>query len=360
MTRRRSNHEGSIFFDKSKKLWTAEILIDGKKKRKTNKRQEVVREWLLDTRKSIQTGVYIKDDKITLADFLDRYIEDVAIHTLKPKTIESYQYLIESHIKPEIGNLKLIQIRPDHLQTLYSRKLEAGLSKRTVQYIHAVIRRSLNFAVKWGLIVRNPTDAVSAPRPPRIPPETLTVAEINTFLVVVRNHQYFPIYCIAIGCGLREGEILGLRKQDVDLENEVLQVRQTVVSVHGKLSFGEPKSEASRRPVAMPDFVVDALREHFKKAEDLLFATRSGKPISPRNILRHFHASLAKAGLPRVKFHSLRHTFVSLLLAKNVPPKDVQVIAGHSTFGITVDLYGHIMAGAHKEAAKKLEGIFEV
>ena len=109
--------------------------------------------------------------------------------------------------------------------------------------------------------------------------------------------------------------------------------------------------------------MLDAVRGPWEKAinpDDLLFTTSSGKPISPRNVLRHFHASLAKAGLPRVTFHSLRHGFVSFLLSKNVPPKDVQAIAGHSSFAVTMDIYGHLMEGAHKEAAKKLDGVFKV
>ena len=185
MARRRSNHEGTIFFDKAKGLWTAEVYVDGKKKRKTNRHQQVVRDWLLTQRNALRQGVYIQDDRLTVSGLLDRYVEDVATHTLKPKTLDSYKYLIDFHIKPEIGHIRLTLLRPDHLQTLYSRKLESGLSKRTVQYIHAVVRRALNFAVKWSLIVRNPTDAVSPPTPEKKPPETLTVDQINTFLETV-------------------------------------------------------------------------------------------------------------------------------------------------------------------------------
>ncbi len=113
----------------------------------------------------------------------------------------------------------------------------------------------------------------------------------------------------------------------------------------------------------MPDFVLKAVKTPWERVagkDSLIFTTSTGKPISPRNVLRHFHNSLAKAGIPRVKFQSLRHTFISYLLSKNIPPKDVQVIAGHSSFSVTMDIYGHLMAGAHKEAAKKLEGIFKV
>jgi integrase len=282
--KRRSNGEGSIFKDKTRGLWIAEIYTGGKKKRKASKSQQVVKTWLLAQREALRDGIFILNDKATYSEFLDRFMADIVVRTLKPKTVDSYQHIVENHIKPELGGMKLIDLRPDHLQALYSKKLDSGLSKRTVQYIHAVIRRSLNLAVKWGLIVRNPTDAVTAPIPPKRPPETLTIDQINSFFEVVKDHMYYPIYCLAIGCGLREGEILGLRKMDVSLTEGVLQVRQTIVTIRGCLSIGEPKSEASKRPVALPDFALESIRKPLSKVEadeKLIFTTSSGNRSLP-------------------------------------------------------------------------------
>lgn len=363
MAKRRANNEGTIFKD-TRGLWIAEVVLpDGKKKRKASKRQSVVKEWLQTTLNQLKADVYIEDDKLTVSQFFDRFMSDVGAVTLRPKTIDSYKSTIEKHIKPDLGGIALKNLKPSHLQALYSKKLESGLSKRSVQYIHSILRRGLNQAVKWEMLIRNPANSVVAPKPDKKPPETLSVGEIQKFFDVAKDHRYFPIYAIAVGCGLREGEILGLRKKDVSLAEGVLKVEQTVVSIRGKISLGEPKSDASKRFVAMPAFVAASLVEPLaavSEGDQLIFTTSTGRPISPRNLLRQFHISLEKAGIHRVKFHSLRHTFVSYLLSKNTPAKDVQVIAGHSHFSTTVDIYGHAMPGALQEAAKKMDGIFEV
>ena len=153
---------------------------------------------------------------------------------------------IETHIIPEIGSLRLAELRPDHLQSLYSRKLEAGLSKRTVQYIHAVIRRALNQAVKWNLIYRNPTDAVTPPTPEKKPPEVLTEDQAKLFLETVSGHRWYPIYVLAITTGMREGELLGLHWEDIDYTNKVINVSHSVNYIYGKSVITQPKTRRSQ------------------------------------------------------------------------------------------------------------------
>jgi integrase len=210
--------------------------------------------------------------------------------------------------------------------------------------------------------VRNPADSAQPPKADDRPIQTLGTGEFQALLEAVRYHPYFPIYCIAIGCGLREGEILGLRKQDVLMDQGLIRVEQVVSQVRGKLFFGYPKSEASKRTVGMPDFVSAALQKPWEEAEpnQLIFHTRNNTPISPRNLLRHFHGTLKKLGIPRTHFHSLRHTFVSLLIARNQDPKSIQQLAGHASIQTTFNIYGHLMPGYQKEAAKKLDGLIEV
>lgn len=361
--KRRSNHEGSLFKDEAKGLWTAEIYVEGKKKRKTSKSQQVARDWLLLQRQAVKQGTFVFDESTTLSQFLDRFVTDIVKTTLKPKTISSYQFLIEKYIKPALGEYRLGQLKPHHLQKFYSERLEAGLSKRTVQYIHALLRRALNFAIKWGLLARNPTDGVQPPNPGKKAPETLSVAQLQSFLDAVKPHRWYPIYCIAIGCGLREGEILGLRKQDVDLTDGVIHVQQTVDYIAGHSVIGTPKSESSRRSVAIPDFVLAVLQEHLQTvtaSEQLIFTTSNGTPISHRNLLRHFHETLEDLGIPRVTFHSLRHSFATLQLINGVNPKIVQEALGHSSITLTLDTYSHVIPSLQKEAAKKLDALFKV
>ena len=272
MGRRRSNNEGSIFLEQSTNLWCADITLpDGRRKRKRSKSQKVVREWLLAQREAIRDNLLIQDENITVEIYLDRFMHDVAAHTLKPKTINSYQSFINKHIVPEIGSIKLSQLRPDHLQNLYSKKLESGLSKRTVQYIHAIIRRSLNQAVKWGLIYRNPTDAVTAPTPKKKAPDTLTEDQVNTFLKIVEYHRWYPIYVLAIATGMREGEILGLRWEDIDFETGTISVRNIVYTIRGQIYQGDPKTDSSRRTISVPAFALNALRRFKQRLEKDLY-----------------------------------------------------------------------------------------
>jgi len=343
MAKRRAKGEGSIFREKTTGYWVAEITLpNGKKRRKRSKQQKVVKEWLLDQRKAVVDNIFLNDERITVADYLDRFMSEVAAHTLAPSTIRSYSYLIRDHIQPEIGRVRLIDLRPEQLQSLYSLKLNAGLSKRTVQYIHAILRRSLNKALRSGLIIRNSTDAVTPPRPVKKPPQTLSADEVNVFLKSVEDHHWYPIYLLAITTGMRKGEILGLQWEDVDL----------------KVMLGEPKSATAKRNISWSVKAIEALRQR-KLDEGFVFTTSTGRPISQRNLTRHFHASLEKAGLKRMRFHDLRHTAATLLLQANVHPKIVQEMLGHSTIVLTLDTYSHVIPGLQDGAASEMDRILE-
>jgi len=359
MAKRRAKGEGSIFREKTTGYWVAEITLpNGKKRRKRSKQQKVVKEWLLDQRKAVVDNIFLNDERITVADYLDRFMSEVAAHTLAPSTIRSYSYLIRDHIQPEIGRVRLIDLRPEQLQSLYSLKLNAGLSKRTVQYIHAILRRSLNEALRSGLIIRNPTDAVTPPRPAKKPPQTLSADEVNVFLKSVEDHHWYPIYILAITTGMRKSEILGLQWGDVDLERGVINVQRTLVDIQGKVMLGEPKSATAKRNISWSVKAIEALRQR-KLDEGFVFTTSTGRPISQRNLTRHFHASLEKAGLKRMRFHDLRHTAATLLLQANVHPKIVQEMLGHSTIVLTLDTYSHVIPGLQDGAASEMDRILE-
>jgi len=359
MAKRRSSGEGSLFYSQSEKCWVAEIILpDGRKKRKRSKKQSIAREWLQSSISNLKEGEIIVDERMTVSQLFDRFLNDVVDKTLKPKTADSYRYLATKHILPSLGKLKLKDLKPTHIQMLYSTKLDEGLSKRTVQYMHAVLRRALNQAIQWEIIAKNPTSKVSPPTPPKRAPETLTVEQIKKFLQATKGHRYYPIYLIAIGCGLREGEILGLEAKDLDLESGQLSIRQTIVYLRGKVSIAEPKTAHARRVVALPSFVVEELKQLPLPKEGLLFQTAKATPISPRNLLRHFHETLAKVGLPRVKFHSLRHSYASLQLLSGTHPKVVQEALGHSSIELTLDTYSHLIPNIQKEAAHKIDNLF--
>ena len=362
MTNRRAKGEGSIYKEEFSGCWVAQITLpNGQRKKKRSKRQQVVRQWLHDQHSAVQSNLLLKDERLSVGEYLKRFVDDVAAHSLAPSTIRSYSYLIRDHITPEIGHLKLVSLRPDHLQTLHSKKLKEGLSKRTVQYIHAVIRRAFNQAVKWGLLYRNPTNAATPRRPERKPPQTLSVEQAKAFLKAVEDLPYFPLYFLAISCGIRKGELLGLQWPSVELKRGKIRVRYTLVDIQGKTHLGQPKSAAANRTITLPESVIEALEQHQINAgasEGYVFTTSTGNPISQRNLTRHFHSVLKEIGLPKMPFHSLRHSAATILLQSNVHPRLVQEMLGHSTIVLTLDTYSHVIPDHHEEAANEMDEIF--
>ena len=263
MAKKRAKSEGSIYKEEYSDCWVAQITLpNGQRKKKRSKRQQVVREWLNEQHTAVQANLLLKDERLSLGEYLGRFMDDVASHSLAPSTIRSYNYLIKNHIVPEIGQIKLVSLRPDHLHSLYSKKLKEGLSKRTVQYIHALIRRAFNQAVRWGLLYRNPTDATTPPRPERKPRQTLSVEQQKIFLKAVENHPYFPLYFLAISCSIRKGELLGLQWPSVELERGKLSIIHTLVDIQGKTHLGQPKSDASKQTITLPDAAIKALKKH--------------------------------------------------------------------------------------------------
>lgn len=190
---------------------------------------------------------------------------------------------------PEIGSVRLNQLRPTRLQILYSIKLESGLSRRTVQYIHAVIHKALDQALKWGLVARNVADSVTPPTPPKKQVEPLTLAQAKQFTQVLEGDPRKAMWLVAIGTGLRRGELVAIHKNDVDLEAGIIDVKYNLVEVVGEgIILGEPKSEASKRPVGLPDFALQALKDHMEAdpvVSDYVFHTSRGTPYRPRNVL---------------------------------------------------------------------------
>lgn len=360
--KRRARGEGTVYYTEALNRWIAQITLpNGKKKTKSAKTQKEVRDWLQTQRQAVKTNLIVEEEKVTLSDFLEHYMEDVAKHTLRPKTLESYGYLIRLHIKPELGNIKLSQLRPDHVQQLYSAKLNSGLSRRTVQFIHSILHKTLSQALKWGLVTRNVTDLVEKPTVKRPTPTTLSVQEVKKLLATVREDRLYPMYCLAM-VGLREGEILGLHYEDVDWEKGTIHIRHAVQYLIGQgLQITEPKTQKAKRTIKLPDFVFSALKEHADKQNTnhgLMFTTGNGTPFSPRNFIRHFKQSLQKAGLPEIRVHDLRHTTATLLLSQGVHPKVVQEILGHSQISLTMDTYSHMLPELQDEAAEKLSGLF--
>ncbi len=359
--KRRSKNEGSIFFRKNLGLWVAELTVPaGKRKTKYNKSQGVVKSWLIDQRKALKDGAYITDESYTVESFLKRYLEDVAKHTLAPRTLLSYEYLLRVHIVPELGLVKLSQLRPEHLQSVYTKKLGQGLSKRTVQKIHHLIHTILQIAYKWGLVLRNVADLAQPPVVEKTIPTILNVAQINQLLESVRGQRWYALYACAASLGLREGEILALEWKDIDFEKRTVSISKQVQYLPGKgISVKYPKTKGSVRTLPLPAVAINALNGHKAFSNgSIVFATGNGTYFYPRNILRHFQQTLERLDLPKIPFHNLRHSCASYHLALNTNPKIVSALLGHSSVTITLNTYSHLLPGVSADAVKNIDQIF--
>jgi integrase len=271
-------------------------------------------------------------------------------------------------LTPALGRLPLAKLTPQHVQKFMNEKLAAGLSARTVQYLRAVLRRALSQALRWNLVARNVATLVDAPKTKRNAVRVMSPDEVSLFLEAAKGQRFEPLLIVAISTGLRQGELLGLRWVDVDLPTSVIHVRHGIQRLNGRLTLTEPKTERSRRTLRLPQIAIRALQmQRARQNEERLgaggrwndlgfvFATSIGTPLDARNLTRHFARVLTRAGLPRLRFHSLRHSCASLLLTQHVPARAVMELLGHSEIRLTMDTYSHVMPQLMTEAANAMD-----
>jgi integrase len=238
---------------------------------------------------------------------------------------------------------------------------------RTVQYLYALIRQVLNQAYRDGLIAQVPTARMKAPTAPRYEAAMLTPDQARAVLDGFAGDRLEALVTMALTLGLRQGEALGLRWQDVDLDAGMLTVRVQLQRVKGTPQLVEPKTSGSSRTLALPEPVADALRQHkIRQLEErlvvgsrwqdwgLVFTTSVGTPLDAVKVTRRFQDRLARAGLPRMRFHDLRHSAASLLLAQGVHPRVVMELLGHSDIRLTMNTYSHVIPQLSREAADKM------
>jgi integrase len=351
--RGRGQGEGSIFKRRSDGRWCAGINLgwkNGKRHRKWfyGATRDAVQRQLTTSLRAHHQGFNVAPERQTVAQFLQRWLTDCVAPSTRPRTLDSYSDTVRLHLIPTIGKVPLGKLTPQHVQAMMNAKL-ADFSPRSVQYTHSVLSRALNRAVKWDLVPRNVCTLVSPPRVPRHQVEPLSPDDARRLLDAVKDTQHEALYSVAMALGLRKGEALGLRWQDVDLDAATLSVCHQLQARRGK-HLTEPKSDRSRRTLPLPEFAVKALRAH--RARQLqarliagsrwqdtghVFTTSIGTPMDGSRVSKHFRTALAKAGLPRKRFHDLRHTAASLLLVQGVHPRVVMETLGHSQIGVTMN-----------------------
>lgn len=384
---RRTKGEGSIYKDPRNGRWVGMLDLgwrDGRRLRKTvrGESKRAVADELTRLRAERQRGIVpLTDERTTVASFLEAWLTDVR-GSIRPSTFVSYEGHVRLHITPAIGRLKLTQLTPQHVRGLLESAARAGRSPRTAQLTHAVLRRALGQATRDGLVARNVASLVQAPRVTRTEIQPFAPEEARAFLAAVAGDRLEALYTVALALGLRQGEALALRWSDIDLESGRMSVRGTLSRTPRQLrgddagrgtryQISEPKTARSRRTLTMPRLVVTALREHRRRQLeerlwagsrwhdewDLVFSTTIGTPLDARNVSTAFARALDTAGLRRIRFHDLRHSAATLMLAQGVPARVIMETLGHSQIGMTLNLYAHVLPSLQQEAADRLDAV---
>lgn len=316
---------------------------------------------------------------LSVAEYLEMWLEDYASTRLGPDTYRDYCRVVRKHLIPSLGDMPLQELSPLHVVRYINRALKqgrldgkGGLSKRSVQYHYTILREALEYAVRWDLLDRNPADRVDPPVPERREPNVLTPEAVPAFLEAIKRtgHYYVPI-ALAVMTGMRRNEVLGLRWEDVDLENGVVRVTKVLKRIDGAFDFRKPKSKKSRRAIVLPEVLVEILRRHRAEQEErkrimgpayrdhgLVCCRPDGTPIVPSTFSTYFRSWIKRhAVFPRITLHGLRHSHATLLMGVGVHPKIVSERLGHSTINITLDLYTHCLPLLQKEAADRFDQI---
>jgi integrase len=369
---KRGNGEGSISRRKGGG-WMAQYTIytaEGPK-RKTlyGKTRAEVAAKLARALSDREVGVSFDAQNQTVGEYLNRWLRDSVKDTVRQGTFERHEQILRLHVWPGLGGLKLKALTPAHVQGFYRDRLDAGLSPATVRKIHVVLHKALDQAVEWSLVPRNATEAVKAPKPNPEEIRPLDKEQAKALLEVAHGERLEALYVLAVHTGLRQGELLGLRWEDVDLKNGLVRVKRTLTRRKGRLLLGEPKTKRSRRTVRLTESAVEALIEHLARqmeqmerlgdlyeGQGLVFATQRSTLVNPTNLRkRSFAPLLERAGLPAIRFHDLRHTCATLLLSRNVNPKIVSEMLGHASIAITLDTYSHVLPDMQDSAVRALE-----
>lgn len=369
MSKRRGSGEGSIYRRQDGRWEAAISLGNGRRRRFYGKTHGEVKRKLVEAQKALQDGLPLIGERQTAAVYLEAWLEATR-PSVRPQTHRRYEQYVRLHAIPVIGRVPLARLSPLHLQRLYKDRQDAGLSPTSVRHLHAVLHRALGQAARWGYVARNVADLVSPPRVSRVQMCALSPEQSRALLQAAEGDRFEALYVLALSTGMRQGELLALKWADVDLDAGMLQVKSTLQRTPDGFAFLEPKTARSRRQVALTRAAVAALRRHraaqleerlrcpYWQDAELVFASEVGTPIEATNLIRRsFHPLLAGAGLPRIRFHDLRHTAATLLLGQNVNVKVVSEMLGHSQIAITLDLYSHVTPTMQRDAVEALDAV---
>ena len=393
MSNRQTSGRGSCFAWKKRDPKTGELVqvgwcavadvgrIDGKRKRLTRyagmgKKRELA-DWLNDTLRDRKHDELPRQGRETVAGWMATWLEGLDV---RPRTREHYEGNVRLHIcgPKGIGAIALAKLTAADVEKFLAERRRAGLAPRTVHHLRAILRNALRKAVRDRLIAHNVASEADAPKVAQLEMQTLTPEQVKIFLAAVKPRRLEALYVITLALGLRQGEALGLRWSDINLDAGTLRVTRSLQWIRpagqrrAEPMLVEPKSQTSRRALALPAVALEALRAHRKRwvdeklrlgdrylnTWDLVFVTEAGLPINPKAVWTEFHEEiLAGAGLPLIRFHDLRHSAASLLLLHGVPARMVQEILGHSSISLTLGTYSHVLPGLREQATAAMDAV---
>lgn len=371
---KRGHQEGSIR-KRADGRWEGRVLLghrEGKAVRPSfyGETRALVKDQISTAVAASSGGVFAVATKKTVGDFLTDWLAAVK-PGIREKTYRSYEQLAGLHLTPALGALPLKHLGPEHVQRCLNDLSASGRAPRTVQMVRDVLRMALEHALRLGAVSRNVAKLATAPRVPHKEVQPLSVEEAKAFFKSVENHRLAGLWECAVWTGLRQGELLGLRWSDVDLDKKELRVSRALQYVAGKFSLVEPKTARSRRTINLTEAAVAVLTRHqasqaqeqllagadWNASWNLVFATRRGTPLEGSRINRDLKKLLKDAMLRPQRFHDLRHTCASLLLASGVSPRTLMEWMGHSQISLTMNTYAHVMPAAKQDAADKLSAL---
>lgn len=349
--------------------WRAQVSLKGKRLSYTSKNQQGARDWLRKIKDQIDQGLTYDDERTTVGKFLEGWLATKK-GELRLATYEQYSWVSRLYLQPYLGKIRLKDISSGQVQNFYDQLAKAGKGVRSIKVAHAVLHECLEQAKNLGLIARNPTEFSSIPKQEKKKINIWTEDQVLKFLGFIRGHRNEHLYHLALATGMRRGELLGLKWQDVDWKNQKLLVsRQCFHPRGGGFIFQEPKTKLGRRVVRLGSGLIEQLRGQLYNIDlmrkisknrwqenDLIFPSILGTPQGDRNLTHEFQELVKLSGLPVIRFHDCRHTAASIMLTHGIQPAIVAGMLGHS-MAILLSTYTHYLPDTQAEAAQLMSDI---
>jgi len=372
MAGKRGQNEGSIY-KRPDGRWCAQVnlgYVNGKRKRKYlygDTRAEVGKQMTTILR-DVQQGIPVATERLTISAFLDRWLADYVKPSVRQSTYADYETTVRLHLKPTLGRIGLTRLTAQDVQKMMNEDIRAGVPVATVRHTRLILSIALGRAMKWRLVAINAASLVEAPRTEHSEIRPLTPEQTRHLLESIRGDRLEALYTVAVAIGLRRGEALGLTWDCIDFDTATLTVRYQLQRIAKTLTKVEPKTARSRRTVALPSVVMDALRRHkIRQLEERLlagsrwqdtgyiFTTTIGTPLDGRSVTRFFTDTLKRADLPHVRFHDLRHGCATLLLMQGASLRAIMETLGHSQIAVTANIYAHVGETIKRETAAMMD-----